>query len=85
MALQKPVINSNIGWSQELIEDGVSGYLIHPENHSLYAQRIKALFDDTALATNMGKAARVRVEQYFDIEKIAQQNIDFYQRMVSRF
>ncbi len=85
MALQKPVINSNIGWSQELIEDGVSGYLIHPENHSLYAQRIKALFDDTALATNMGTAARVRVEQYFDIEKIAQQNIDFYQRMVSRF
>jgi glycosyltransferase involved in cell wall biosynthesis len=85
MALQKPVINSNIGWSQELIEDGVSGYLIHPENHSLYAQRIKALFDDTALATAMGTAARVRVEQYFDIEKIAQQNIDFYQRMVSRF
>jgi glycosyltransferase involved in cell wall biosynthesis len=51
----------------------------------LYAQRIKALFDDTALATAMGTAARVRVEQYFDIEKIAQQNIDFYQRMVSRF
>jgi glycosyltransferase involved in cell wall biosynthesis len=33
----------------------------------------------------MGKEARARVEQYFDIEKIAQQNIDFYQHIVNDF
>ena len=85
MAPQKPVINSDIGWSQELIEDGVSGYLIHPKNHALYAQRIQELFEDTAQATAIGTAARTRVEQYFDIEKIAQQNIDFYQHIVNDF
>jgi glycosyltransferase involved in cell wall biosynthesis len=85
MALQKPVINSNIGWSQELIEDGISGYLIHPKNHALYAQRIIELFADNARATIMGKEARARVEQYFDIEKVAQQNIDFYQHIVNDF
>ncbi|WP_298222844.1 glycosyltransferase family 4 protein [Flavobacterium sp.] len=84
MALQKPVINSDIGWSQELIEDGVSGYLVHPENHELYAQRIQELFQNESLAETMGKAARKRVEEHFDIEKIVLQNIDFYKKILSR-
>lgn len=83
MALQKPVINSDIGWSQELIEDGVSGYLIHPENHGLYAQRIQELFQNDDVAVSIGNAARARVEANFDIEKIVLQNIDFYKRIAS--
>jgi glycosyltransferase involved in cell wall biosynthesis len=33
MALQKPVVNTSIGWAPELIIDG-SGFL-HPQNHSI--------------------------------------------------
>lgn len=84
MALQKPVINSDIGWSQELIQDGVSGYLVHPKNHALYAERIVGLFNNESTAVAMGKAARNRVEASFDIDQLVAQNLDFYRQLIKR-
>ena len=84
MALQKPVVNTAIGWAQELIIDGESGFLVHPQNHAAYADKIVALLKDTNLGLTMGKNARHRVEDVFDIEKIAQQNIVFYQSITGK-
>ena len=84
MALQKPVVNTNIGWAQELIADGESGFLVHPQDHSFYANRIITLLEDTKLCLAMGEKARKRVENVFDIEKIAQQNILFYQSITGQ-
>ena len=84
MALQKPVVNTAIGWAQELIVDGESGFLVHPQDHSLYANKIIALLKDPNLCLTMGKNARKRVEDVFDIEKIAQKNIVFYQSVISK-
>lgn len=83
MALQKPVVNSNIGWSQELIIDGESGYLVHPKNHDEFANKIIGLLQDEILCSAMGKAAQNRVDTVFDIEKIVLQNIDFYKSIIS--
>jgi glycosyltransferase involved in cell wall biosynthesis len=84
MALQKSVVNTNIGWAQELIADGESGFLVHPQDHSLYSDRILELLADTNLCLTMGGNARKRVEAIFDIEKIAQQNILFYQSIIGQ-
>jgi len=79
MAMQKSVVNSNIGWSQELILDEESGFLVHPSNHKLYAERIKQILNDDLLAQKIGKSARIRVEEKFDINKLLFENIKFYQ------
>jgi glycosyltransferase involved in cell wall biosynthesis len=84
MALQKSVVNTNIGWAQELIADGENGFLVHPKDHSLYADRILELLADTNLCLTMGANARKRVEAVFDIEKIVQQNILFYQSIIGQ-
>jgi glycosyltransferase involved in cell wall biosynthesis len=84
MALQKLVVNTNIGWAQELIVDGESGFLVHPHDHCLYADRIISLLDDIDLCFSMGVKARKRVEAVFDIEKIVQQNILFYQSIIGQ-
>ena len=78
MAMQKPVVNSSIGWAQELIIDGESGYLVYPKNHAEYASRICAIFEDNQLARELGKKARQRVESTFDINRIAIENLSFY-------
>ena len=57
MALQKPVVNSNIGWANELIVDGESGFLVHPENHNLFADTIVQLLSDEDLAIKIGQNA----------------------------
>ncbi len=84
MALQKPVVNTAIGWAQELIIDGESGFLVHPNDHAVYANRIIALLKDANLCFTVGENARKRVEAVFDIEKMAQQNIVFYQSITGK-
>ncbi|MDQ6529634.1 glycosyltransferase family 4 protein [Flavobacterium sp. LHD-85] len=83
MAMQKAIVNSNIGWSQELIIDGESGYLVHPSNHNLYAERITQLFKDDSLVLQLGKNARERVEEKFNINNLVFENISFYQNIIN--
>lgn len=83
MAMKKAVVNSNIGWAQELIVDEKNGFLVHPSNHNLYAERIKQILDDNLLALQIGKSARVHVEKKFDINNLVLENIDFYQNIIN--
>ena len=40
------------------------------------------VFEDSEKVQQMGKNAREKVEQTFDIEKIVNQNIDFYSKQI---
>lgn len=82
MAMQKTVVNSNIGWAKEMIVDGESGYLVHPKDHQLFANRINSVFENTDLMIQIGNHARERVDAKFDIEKIATENIAFYKSLL---
>lgn len=82
MAMQKAVVNSNIGWAQELIEDGESGFLVHPGNHKDYALRIADLLKNDALRKSIGETARVRIENVFDIDKKVKENVAFYKTLI---
>jgi glycosyltransferase involved in cell wall biosynthesis len=82
MAMQKPVVNSNIGWAQELMEHGKSGFLVHPSQHEVYAQHIVALVNDKALYENMGNEALRFVANRFNIQNIVDQNIQFYKNVL---
>lgn len=82
MAMQKPVVNSSLGWAQELMEDGKSGFLVHPSHHEEYAHRIITLLKEEALCREMGVAANTFVTQRFDIQKIVKENIRFYKTIL---
>jgi len=80
MALEKPIVASNIGWAVEMIEDGKNGFLVDPKNHELYAQKIVQFLENHTLCLQFGKDARQKVENSFDIKRIARQNIEFYRQ-----
>lgn len=82
MAMQKAVVNSNIGWAQELIVNNESGFLVHPKDHELFAEKIDLLLKNDQLALEIGQKAKTRVEEVFNIKKTVQQNIDFYRKLL---
>lgn len=82
MAMKKAVVNSNIGWAQELIIDEESGYLVYPSNHDLYSDRIIQLLQNNSLCYELGTKARIRVESKFDINKQVKENIEFYKNII---
>ena len=82
MALKKAIVASNIGWAPEVIDDGVNGFLVHPTNHTLYAEKIIQLLEDQSLRLTFGEAARKKVEQSFAMEVVATQSLNFYSKFL---
>ena len=80
MALKKAIVASDIGWAAEIIEDSVEGFLVHPKNHNLFADRILELLDNQKLRDQFGIEARKKVVQKFSVEVVAKQSADFYQK-----
>ncbi len=84
MAMQKPIVASNIGWAKEMIDNGVEGFLVNPTAHSIYANKIVALLENPELQKQFGTAARKKVEQKFSMEIVAQQSRAFYEKMINK-
>lgn len=78
MLMQKPIVASNIGWATEMLEDGTSGYLVHPADHATFAERVLNLLGDPGLREKMGLAARASALDKYDIEKTAGQSLAWY-------
>lgn len=84
MAMEKAIVASNIGWGNEIVENGISGFLAHPSNHQEYADRILQLLADSSLRKNMEHNAKVRISTHFEINLIANQNLNFYKKIIEQ-
>jgi glycosyltransferase involved in cell wall biosynthesis len=82
MAMQKPIVASNIGWASEVITDGVNGFLVHPRHHEEYANKIFQLLEDAKLQEIFGAEARKKVTEKFSITVVAQQSVAFYKSLI---
>ena len=82
MALQKPVVNTSIGWAQELIDDGKNGFLVHPTEIDKYAEKVNMLLSDKKLCLKIGKEARLKIESTFNINKIADTNVEYFKSII---
>ncbi|MGC1485286.1 MAG: glycosyltransferase [Candidatus Acidiferrum sp.] len=65
MAHGKPVIGGAHGGAPEVIEDGVTGYLVAHGDAPQLATSIETLLSDPAMAQKMGARGRQRVERDF--------------------
>jgi glycosyltransferase involved in cell wall biosynthesis len=83
MAMAKPVVASNIGWSKEVIDDGIDGFLVNPCQHSEYADKIIQFLQDKGLQKELGIAARKKIERKFSMSVVAQQSLLFYKSLIN--
>jgi L-malate glycosyltransferase len=68
MASRRPVVASAVGGILEIIEDGISGILVEPDNPAALAQAILAILRDDALQRAIVSNAHERVLQFFRSE-----------------
>jgi glycosyltransferase involved in cell wall biosynthesis len=67
-ALELPVVASRVGAVPELIEDGVNGRLVPPDDPPALAEVLAALMRDPAARLRCGRAGRRRVLDQFAME-----------------
>jgi glycosyltransferase involved in cell wall biosynthesis len=85
MAAGKPVVATRVGAHPEIIEDGVTGFLVEPNNPKELADRIEKILLDHDLAKSMGKRGRERYEEHFTLEKYCKKIEDIYDGLVSQY
>ncbi|WP_426095703.1 glycosyltransferase family 4 protein [Flavobacterium sp. DSR2-3-3] len=83
MAMAKPVVASNIGWSKEVIDDGIDGFLVNPGQHTEYANKIIQFLQNKGLQKELGIAARKKIERKFSMSIVAQQSLLFYKSLIN--
>lgn len=67
----KPVIAGRSGGISDAVIDGVTGFLVDPENPEKIAEAIIKLFENPDLAKKMGEQGRRRVMEEFTWERAA--------------
>lgn len=82
LAMEKPLVSSNIGWAHELMVHDHTGYTINPNNHIEYANRIQELLEDKEKAKMFGLNGRKHVVKNFSTEIVLKKNIDFYNKAI---
>jgi len=68
MAHGKPVIGTRVGGIPELIDDGVTGYLVPPASPADGARRILELSSNPDLRLAFGSAGFTRAKKLFDLQ-----------------
>lgn len=68
MAMEVPVVSTDVSGVPELVEHGVNGFLVPPRAPQELAERIRTLLEDPALRRRMAQEGRRRVLSEFDLE-----------------
>ena len=69
MAMEIPVITSNICGIEELVDDGVNGILVPPKNPEAIADAIERILINPDLGRKMGEEGREKIGKDFNIKK----------------
>jgi glycosyltransferase involved in cell wall biosynthesis len=69
MAMAKPTVVSQNGGLPDAAVDGWTGFIVPPGDTDKLSSAILRLLRDQELASRLGRNARQRVEELFDVEK----------------
>jgi glycosyltransferase involved in cell wall biosynthesis len=71
MAAGLPVVATDVGGMGEAVVDGVTGFLVSPDDVDALADALGQLVGDSELRTRMGAAGRARYEEHFSAARLA--------------
>jgi glycosyltransferase involved in cell wall biosynthesis len=82
MASGIPAVGTLVGGIPELIEDGVTGILVEPDNAQGLALAIRTLIDNPDYRKKMGQNARAKCRQMFNSQNIINLHTNLYNELL---
>jgi len=84
MAVGVPVVASEGGGTNEVIEHEVNGLLVSPKNVEKTAEAIIELLEDKMKAKSLAIAAKIFVTEKFSLHRYVKEYEDIYQELISK-
>jgi glycosyltransferase involved in cell wall biosynthesis len=78
LALARPVVATRVGGVPEIVTDGVSGFLVPPEDPTALARALACLRRDPALRRRFGEAGARDARRRFDVRRTVAALEDVY-------
>ncbi|MBA7674568.1 D-inositol-3-phosphate glycosyltransferase [subsurface metagenome] len=82
MAMEKPIVATNIEGVNEIIKDGVTGMLVPSKDSCALAEAIIYLLRENKKAQEIGKTAREIVKQRFSVEQMVRTTECVYRELI---
>jgi glycosyltransferase involved in cell wall biosynthesis len=83
MAMEIPVVSTDISGIGELVESGENGFLVPEKNPPALAEALEKLLTQPELSAQFGKAGRQRVLQQFSLERNVSEIRELFDRMLN--
>lgn len=83
MSVGTPIVSTNVGGAPEVIENGVNGILIPPEDVDAIVKAIGQIYEQPTFAENIALTGQKNVRERFTIENMVNSQIDFYQQLLN--
>lgn len=84
MAAGKPVISTAVGGVPELVESGVTGFLVRPGDAQDLAQAIVRVAGDPDLRLRLGHAAHGEAKRRFDVRIMVERYEVLYEQLLAK-
>ena len=78
MEAARPVVATRVGGNPDLVEDGVTGRLVEPQDPEAFAAAVGELLRDPERAREMGTRGRQRRREEFDIDVMVRRLEELY-------
>lgn len=84
MGVGLPVVATNVGGANEVIESGVNGVLIEPNDVSAIADEVIRLGRDPELRARLGAAGKRTVTENFAADQMVERQFELYERWMTK-
>lgn len=81
MASEVPVIATKSGGMQEIVNDGIYGFLVNKNDPKSIAEKLLFLLDNPAVAKDMGQRGREIIKENFNLSKIIKKFEIIYEKL----
>jgi len=82
MMVGLPVVATEVGGVPELVEDGVTGFLVPPKDPDALAAALQKLIADPELRRRMGQAGRKKALKEFTLSRMLRETQRIYEEVL---
>jgi glycosyltransferase involved in cell wall biosynthesis len=83
-ACAKPIVSTNVPGCRDVVEAGVTGFLVPPHDAAALAEALRTLLAEPALCQRMGQEAQRRVAARFGLAAVQAATLELYRKLGHR-